>query len=148
MMSMAKFKNIQRFVTTVYEYNTRNDKDRDLPLVSLADENYQIDQAMKKDNALRAFIEDFKVKNKEAVETFEEAKELKFIKFMTPKDNKRVAGEIILVEFKGRELIRKPLFLHRFIAWLEYRNKLAVLAVAVIGAGVLGNIESILKWLF
>lgn len=149
---MAHFKNIQRFVALVEEENTRNDNDRALPMVSLADLNYRIDQAMKKDNALNAFAKDYNVKNKKAVEIFDQAKELKFIRFLTseresPDYHQRVAGEIILVEFKGKELIRKPRVLHRFLAWLDYRNKVVVLLLAFLGAAILGNLPEIIRWI-
>jgi hypothetical protein len=145
---MADFKSVQRFVALVDEHNTRDDNSRNLPIVSLADRNFRIDQAMKKDDALRAYVEDYKVKNKKAVEAFDQAKELCFIEFLTNQDEDRVVGEIILVEFKGKELIRKPWILHRFLAWLEYRNNLAILLVAIISAGILAYIGDILRWLF
>ncbi len=154
--TMADFKNMQRFVALVEEHNTQDYKKDDATLGNLSDINYLIDKAIKKDNALRAFQNEHfgennrQFKNPKVVEVFNQAKNQEFITLMTSKDNERVAGEIILVEEKGRELIRKPWVLHRFLAWLQFRNNLVVLAVALIAAGILSNldhIDDILKWL-
>ena len=149
---MPNFKRMHQFVTYVHSYNTKDYEEDDATLNNLTDENYLFIKAIKKDNALRKFKDKFKYNTPEVSKIYNDAIELEFIKKMTTENNPRVAGEIILMEFKGEEFIHKSkrlkLSTGKWEAVLNYHDKKLILAVALIGGGILGNIETILRWVF
>jgi len=143
---MASFKNIQKFVALTHNYNTQDNGHLEQNIVNLGDKGYEILQAYTMHDALLAFKEEYGLKKQEVGNIFSQAKAMGFVEHLTSEDDERVTQDKVLVTFKGTELIRRPRVFHRFLAWIEYRDKLAVLIVALISGSVIGNLDLILKW--
>lgn len=152
---MPNFKKMHQFVTFVSKYNTKDNEEDDATLNNLADENYYALKAIKEDNALRKFKDKFKYDNVEVAEIYRQAKQLGFVRRVTNEDNSHVAGVAVFVEFEGTEFIHKSKRLKlntgKWDAWIRYHDKKLILLVALVSAGILGNIEYVVaffKWLF
>lgn len=103
---MPYWKNLQKFVTFVEEYNTKDRDSEDATFTNLIDPNYTDAKAVVEEFGLRKFKEKVRLNDAEVAQIYKSALHMKFVEQRIRGENSTHAqGTAIVVTDLGREFI-------------------------------------------